>query len=516
MPLIPGLYRMGLDIAHSAPWQAIAEDVQSHSALIATFASTLMSGVLALTLSLSFATEQYPNKLWRRAQRQLPSLLAMPHAAFAIGFVFLIAPAGWLARVLASLLGWVSPPDWITVQDPYGISLGIALGIKESFFLLWVLMNLLGEQHIARQMTVASSMGYGRRQIWRSIILPQVLPRMVWPLAAVLAYSLSVVDMALILGPSTPPTFAVLVWQWLTDPELAVQAKGSAGALLLLVILLGIGFLLRSAGWFYQHSARVFNGVRQPNGSSWFAPLYCAGVWLCFSLMLILLVWSMAKGWFFPAIWPDSLTMAAWLRADFAPFQTSLWLGIVVSVLAVVMVLLWLEWGPQHSNAWLYMPLILPVIPLAAAQYFALLKLNLEGSMLGLIWSHLLWVLPYVLLSLVGAYRQFDARLMLTARALGYSQWAACLRIKWPILLRPILAALALGFAVSIAQYLPTLFAGGGRFSTVTTEAVALSSGGNRSTMAVQAVLQTLLPMAAFALMAIVAYWRAKNRRGLR
>jgi putative thiamine transport system permease protein len=43
-----------------------------------------------------------------------------------------------------------------------------------------------------------------------------------------------------------------------------------------------------------------------------------------------------------------------------------------------------------------------------------------------------------------------------------------------------LLAALAVGFAVSVAQYLPTLFVGAGRFNTVTTEAVTLASGGQR------------------------------------
>jgi putative thiamine transport system permease protein len=180
------------------------------------------------------------------------------------------------------------------------------------------------------------------------------------------------------------------------------------------------------------------------------------------------------------------------------------------------MVLIWLEWGPKRHQAWLYTPLILPLIPLSAAQYFALLHLGLDGSVIGLIWSHLLWVVPYVLLSLLGAYRQFDSRIMLTAQALGYSRWQACLCIKWPLLMRPILAAFALGFAVSIAQYLPTLFAGAGRFSTVTTEAIALSSSGNRRTMAIQAVLLMLLPMLAFGFVALVSHWQAKHRRGLR
>lgn len=516
MPLLPGLYHMSLDIACSEPWLAIGQDSQTIPAATATLISTLLSGVLSLALAISFAMLQYPFNVWQRATRRLPVLLAMPHTAFAIGFVFLFSPAGWLTRICAFLLGWDTPPEWITVQDPYGISLGLALAIKESFFLLWIIMSLLSEQQISRQMLIARSMGYRRQQIWRSIILPQVLPRMAWPLAAVVAYSLSAVDMALILGPTTPPTFAVLVWQWLTDPDPLLQAKGSTGALILLLALITIGLLLRGAWRLHQCWRFDFDGVRQIDRASWLGQIYRGGVWIYFGLMGILIAWSVAESWFFPALWPETLTAVSWLQADFTPLQTSLWLGLSSSLIALGMVLIWLEWGPQHSNALLYAPLILPVIPLAAAQYFALLRLNLDGSHVGLIWSHLLWVLPYILLSLVGAYRQFDPRLMLTAQALGYSRLMACLKIKWPLLLRPILAALALGFAVSVAQYLPTLFAGGGRFSTVTTEAVALSSGGDRRTIAVQAVLQMLLPMAAFALVAIHSYWRGLTCRGLR
>ena len=88
--------------------------------------------------------------------------------------------------------------------------------------------------------------------------------------------------------------------------------------------------------------------------------------------------------------------------------------------------------------------------------------------------------------------------------------------MKWPTLQRPILASLAIGFAVSVAQYLPTLFAGGGRFATVTTEAVALSAGGNRRVLAVQALLQIALPMLAFLLTTVATYGLVRHRKGLR
>ena len=63
--------------------------------------------------------------------------------------------------------------------------------------------------------------------------------------------------------------------------------------------------------------------------------------------------------------------------------------------------------------------------------------------------------------------------------------------------------------AVSVAQYLPTLYVGEGRFSTVTTEAVTLASGGQRSLVAAYAWLQWLIPVLGFSL----AAWLGKPRR---
>ena len=39
---------------------------------------------------------------------------------------------------------------------------------------------------------------------------------------------------------------------------------------------------------------------------------------------------------------------------------------------------------------------------------------------------------------------------------------------------------MAVGFAVSVAQFLPTLFAGGGRLATLATETLSLAGGGDR------------------------------------
>ena len=71
--------------------------------------------------------------------------------------------------------------------------------------------------------------------------------------------------------------------------------------------------------------------------------------------------------------------------------------------------------------------------------------------------------------------------------------------MRLPLLRRPILVAIAVGFTVSVAQYLPTVFVGAGRFPTLTTEALGLAVGGDRRLAAVAGLLLALLPLLALA-----------------
>ncbi len=525
-PVVPGLIWALSPALDYDVWQALWLDPQWPQALRATLISSLLATVLSCTLACLLATLYYPGHLWISLRNRLPLLLSVPHAAFAVGLFFLISPSGWLARAVAPVMQWSSPPDWTTVQDPYGLSLTFALALKESWFLLWVLAAALGEAAVSRHIVMGRSLGYSRLQTWRLLVWPQLLPRLTWPVMAVFAYGLSVVDMAIILGPGTPPTLAVLIWRWLMDPEPALQARGSAASLVLLGVLLVGAIAVRSAIWLWTRNRPYPSGRRSPIALRTAAahkafpfkwplahtPLFLVG----YAVVAVLLAWSVAEAWFFPALVPDALTWDHWLQADWTPFWTSLWLALASSLLCLPAVLVWLEWGPQRWNALLYLPLILPTLPLVAGQYATLLHLQLDGSAIALVWSHLMWVLPYMLLTLIGPYRAVDPRLMRSARALGCNPMQACVRVKWPMLLPPILATLAVGFSVSVAQYLPTMFSGGGRFVTVTTEAVALSAGGNRRVLAVQSLLQIALPLAAFTLAILASQGLGRYRKGLR
>jgi len=116
---------------------------------------------------------------------------------------------------------------------------------------------------------------------------------------------------------------------------------------------------------------------------------------------------------------------------------------------------------------------------------------------------------PYVLITLSPAYQGFDVRYRQLTASLGHGRWSFLWRVKWPLLRAALAAALAVGFAVSVAQYLPTVFIGAGRYSTVTTEAITLAAGAQRSLTAAYAWLQWLLPVLGFAL----AAWVGRPRR---
>jgi putative thiamine transport system permease protein len=367
----------------------------------------------------------------------------------------------------------------------------------------------------------ARTLGYAEAAVWWRVLWPLLLPRLGWPVLAVLAYGLTVVDLALIAGPASPPTLAVLAWAALQDGDPTRNAEGAAMALLLGLTLLGlvtVGLLgLRAVS--HGVRQRAVNGRRAPQRSTRGAARAALHTLLVlYALVAALLLASSFTGiWTFPALLPQAWTGAAWhqVAASTGTLGLSAGLGLVAAFGALVLVLLWFEFTPPQADArampLVLAPLVIPQLLLLTGLYRLALPLRLDGTLAGLAWVHVLAALPYVFVALAPAWRAFDRRYEHTALALGRSRAAFWWRVKLTMLAAPVAAALAVGFAVSVAQYLPTQFIGAGRLATVTTEAVTLAAGGQRHTAAAFAALQALLPLLGFALAAGVG--RAQGRR---
>jgi len=143
------------------------------------------------------------------------------------------------------------------------------------------------------------------------------------------------------------------------------------------------------------------------------------------------------------------------------------------------------------------------------------LRIGLSGSLWAVIWAQVLFVFPYVMIALTDSWRALDPRMIRAAAALGAGPNRRLWTIKLPVLIRPILTSAAIGVAVSVAQYLPTLFMGAGRVVTLTTEAVTLSSGSDRRVTGVYASLQAGLPFAAYLVAFALPAVLHRNRRAL-
>jgi len=163
----------------------------------------------------------------------------------------------------------------------------------------------------------------------------------------------------------------------------------------------------------------------------------------------------------------------------------------------------------------LYAPLLVPQVAFLVGLQTLALESGLDAGTAAVTVAHIVFVLPYVFLSIAGPYRAWDARYATISAAMGAGTQRTLWKIRLPMLLGPLLVAAAIGFAVSVGQYLPTLLVGAGRVQTLTTEAVALASGGDRRVIGVFALTQTLA--AAVPFMAAIAlprfFWR--NRRAL-
>ncbi|MDR9440322.1 MAG: ABC transporter permease subunit [Halomonas sp.] len=530
LPAFGYLPALGGESLSLAPWRALLAEPGIWRSAAISLASGLLATAISLAVVLLYLAAATASRLDRWIRRLVSPLLSIPHAAAAFGLAFLIAPSGLVARLASpGLTGWERPPDLLIVQDPWGLSLIAGLVIKEIPFLLLMSLAALPQLDPERRVAMARSLGYRPTLAWWKVVAPSLYPLIRLPVYAVIAYASSVVDVAMILGPTLPPTLAVSILGWFSDPDLDKRFLASAGA----ILQLGVTATALAIWWGLERAASRLMGLWIERGGRrrGEAGLHVAGkLWILLATGIAfvgiagLAIHSVAGFWRFPDALPESVTADHWARvlpSLAGPVASTALIAVCATLLAMALALAALEneqrSGRHPSRAlWLlYLPLIVPQIAFLFGLAVVMEQLGTRPTHALVIFGHLLFVLPYVFLSLSEAYRRFDPRWSQLALTLGASRNGAFWRVRLPMLLAPVLTALAVGLAVSIGQYLPTQLLGAGRITTVTTEAVSLAAGGNRRVIGVWALVQACLPLAGFILAVGLPRLLWSRRRGM-
>jgi putative thiamine transport system permease protein len=328
----------------------------------------------------------------------------------------------------------------------------------------------------------------------------------------VFAYGMTVVDMALVIGPTQPPSLAQMIWTDLNDGEIATNARGAAGVLTLSIVILlllwVVGLLLRLGR---PYSNVFISGYPPSRNIPTLELTQLWGLWRLSYLAVgsVLVLQSISGLWPFPNLMPEQFTAKAWQHVveNPAPMLTSLVLALAATAIGLLANVIWLEWQNLGRDRWMLgacaFALCLPTLVIGLGEYRLLLQLGITGTALGLFMVHIIPVAAYQFILLQGPYRGFDARWRSASNGLSVAPLRFLTTIKWPLLKAPLFAAAAVGFAVSIAQYVPAQLAAAGRYSTLPMEAVTLTTGSNRALLAAYALVLMALPLMAFLLAGI-------------
>ena len=354
---------IGLTEPGLAVWRRLAAEPGLWPAIRLSVVPGLLATVVSLGIAVGLAMAFQGRWLVRHAGAVMAPMIAAPHAAVAIAFAFLASPSGWLARLMSPwLTGWSLPPDVSTVGDRWGLALAAGLVLKETPFLVTMLVAALSHARADARMAVARSLGYGPAMAWLKTVLPLVYPSLRLPILAVLAYGMSVVDMSLVLAPARTPPLSVLVLVWANHADSARwPLAGAAAALQLglvfaaIAVWLGAERLVATIGrrWIGRGRRRL-----RPNPLPLAKAVWAtfAGLWLAAASALLL--WSLAGRWRFPDGLPAAWSLKAWRQSAVLlgdAVSTTLVAGVIAASLSVILAVGWFRFerlsGPRAARA---------------------------------------------------------------------------------------------------------------------------------------------------------------------
>ena len=481
----------------------------SKSIILSLFTG-LGSTLLALFFSQVILLYFFKTRAYNYIKIIISPLIALPHITMAIGLIFLFSPSGLFFRLFSPwLTGFDRPPNFFIIPDEYGFFLILGLILKEIPFFILVSLSAI-QQFSARQIfDLGKSLQNSNFSSWCILIFPLIYKKIRLVIFIVIAFTASVVDMSLILAPSTPSTLAIRILQIYqsSDIDSFFIASNLALIQLLIIIILLLSWMILER--IAEHKLFFIFFMKILSFKIFFLKnLIFASSAILFSLSVLgifsLLLWGFSKNWYFPSFFPNSIDIDTFINFynenKFIVF-ISIFISVVVSFLSSLLTIIWVELMDILKMKKLYLewiifiPLFIPQISFLIGLQSFIILFNFDSFLIPLIIIQLFYVIPYSFIILAPSLREIKKDIIRVAASLGKNRFQRLVQIKLPIIMSSFLTSFAIGMLVSFSLYIPVYFIGAGRVTTLTVEALNLALSGSRQDLGVATFFQIIIPI---------------------
>ena len=493
--------------------------------IILSFFTGFVSTVLALFFSQLIILSIFQSRVYSFIKTIISPLLALPHVTMAIGLLFIFSPSGLLLRIFSPwLTGFERPPNIFIIPDDYGFFLILGLVLKEIPFFILVSISAIEQFGARKFFNLGKSLQHTTFSVWCVLLFPLIYHRIRLIVFIVIAFAASVVDMSLLLAPSTPSTLAIQILQNYQSSEPKSLFIASNLALIQLLVILKL-FLI----WFLLEKllSNKYLFTFLVNAVSYKSNLI---KYFTFTLILILSIlsfltiissflWGLGGNWYFPNLLPKNISfevLTIFLNENKSLILISVFVPLIVSILSCLIVTLWVELTEslnkrnQFLEGLIFLPLLIPQISFLIGMQSFLIPLNFNNFLLPLIIVELFYVIPYSFIILAPSFRAISKDILKVASSLGKNRFERLILVKIPMIMPTFLLSIAIGMLVSFALYTPVYFIGAGRVTTLTVETLNLSLSGAKRDLGVATIFQIIIPI--IILLLVIWYKKKCNK----
>jgi putative spermidine/putrescine transport system permease protein len=162
---------------------------------------------------------------------------------------------------------------------------------------------------------------------------------------------------------------------------------------------------------------------------------------------------------------------ASWLQATATSLKAGTLTALVATPLGTLaaygLYVSRLRWA-AFVFALLVTPMIVPIILVGIAVFYAYVQLKLVNTLIGIVLAHSVLAIPLVLLIVTSALKSYDMSQELAARSLGASRPRAFLTVTLPQIRFAVVTGAILAFLTSFDEIIVAMFVSGGANSTLT------------------------------------------------